>query len=133
MPFGVLLTRYMESRRIPTYSDDIIVESRKKINAQTVNQSEAHLPRDNIVPAPVYIDDTLTIEERMENLEVAVIGRFEHMAQQQTKMYEHMVQQHTAMHGQLNTLTESMQRLEMSSAQSNAQMAEMLEWMRRQG
>ena len=91
------------------------------------------MPRNNIVPAPVYIDDTLTMEERMENLEAAVIGGFEHMAQQQTEMYEHMTQQHTAMHGQLTTLTESMQRLEMTSAQSTAQMAEMLEWMRRQG
>ena len=81
MPFGVLLTRYMESRRIPTYGDDTIVEVKKKINAQIVNQSEAHLPRDNIVPAPVYIDDTLTMEERMENLEAVVIGGFEHMAQ----------------------------------------------------
>ena len=133
MPFGMLLTRYMESRRLPTYSDDVIVESRKKINAQTVNQSEAHLPRDNIVPAPVYIDDTLTMEERMENLEAAVVGGFEHMAQQQTEMYEHMIQQHTAMHGQLTTLTESLQRLEISFAQSTAQMAEMLEWMRQQG
>ena len=99
----------MESRRIPTYSDDTIVEVKKKINAQTVNQSEAHLPRDNIVPAPVYIDDTLTMEERVENLEAAVIGGFEHMAQQQTEMYQHMTQQHIAMHGQLTTLTESMQ------------------------
>ena len=48
-------------------------------------------------------------------------------------MYQHMTPQHTAMHEQLTTLTESMQRLEMSSAQTNAQMAEMLEWMRRQG
>ena len=133
MPFEVLITRFLESRHIPTYGDDTIVEVRKKINAQTVNQSEAHLLRDNIVPDPMYIDDTLTMEERMENLEAAVIGGFEHMAQQQTEMYEHMVQQHTAMHGQLNTPTESMQRLEMSSAQSNAQIAEMLEWMRRQG
>ena len=133
MPFGVLLTRHMESRRIPTFSDDVIVESKKKINAQTVNQSEAHLPRDNIVPAPVYIDDTLTMEERMENLEAAVVGGFEHMAQQQTEMYQHMTQQHTAIHGQLTTLTDSMQRLEMTSAQSSAHMAEILERMRRQG
>ena len=133
MPFGVLITRFLETRRIPTFSDDVIVESKKKINAQIVNQSEAHLPRDNIIPAPVYIDDTPTMEERMKNLEAAVIGGFEHMAQQQTEMYQHMTQQHTAMHGQLTTLTESMQRLEMTSAQSIAQMAEMLEWMRRQG
>ena len=91
------------------------------------------MPRDNVVPAPVYIYDTLTMEERMENLEATVIGGFEHIAQQQTEMYQHMTQQHTAIHGQLTTLTESMQRLEMSSAQSTAQMAEMLEWMKRQG
>ena len=124
MPFRVLLTRFMESRRIPTYGDDTIVEVRKKINAQMVNQSEAYLPRDNIAPAlaTVYVDDSLTMEERMENLEAAVVGGFEHMAQHHTEMY-----------GQLHTLTESMQRLEMSTAYSNAQMAEMLEWMRRQG
>ena len=117
MPFGVLLTRYMESRRIPTYADDIIVEVKKKINAQTVNQNEAHLPRDNIVPAPVYVDETLIMEEHMENLEAVVVGGFEHIAQQHTEIYG------------LHTLTESMQRMELASAQSSAQMAEMLEWM----
>ena len=53
----------------------------------------------------------------MENLEAVVVGGFEHLTQQHTEMY-----------GQLHTLTESMQRLEMSNAQSNAHMAEMLEW-----
>ena len=102
MPFGFLLTRYIESRRIPTFANDTYVEVKKKINAQTVNQSKAHLPRNHVVPCLVYVDETLTIGERMENLEAAVIGGFEKVAQEFT------------------TLNQSMQRMELVSAQSSA-------------
>ena len=82
MPFGVLLTHYMESRHIPIFANDTYVEVKKKINAQTINQSEAHLLRDYIAPRPVYVDETLTMGERMENLEAVMVGGFENEAQE---------------------------------------------------
>ena len=109
MPFGASLTRYMESKCIPSFANDTYVEVKKKINAQTLNQSEAHLFRDHIVPRPVYVDETLTMGERMENLEPAVIGGFENVAQE------------------FNTMNQSMQQMELASVQSSAQMTEMLE------
>ena len=70
----------MESRRIPTYANDTFVEVKNKINAQIVNQSEDYLSWDHVASRPVYIDDTLTIGVRMENLEAAIVEGFEQIA-----------------------------------------------------
>ena len=56
----------------------------------------------HIVPYLVYVDATLTMGEHMENLEAVVIGGFENVSQE------------------FNALNQSMQRMEMSSAQSSA-------------
>ena len=44
MPFGVLLTQFLETHSVPTYPDDTYVKVCKKLNTQTVHQSEAHMP-----------------------------------------------------------------------------------------
>ena len=62
MPFGLLLTRFLASKRVPEFADDTYVEVTKKLTAQTMHQSEAHVPR--APPAahrPVYVDENLTI------------------------------------------------------------------------
>ena len=73
MPFGILLTHFLATKRVSDFPNDTFVEVRKKLNAQTIHQSETHLPHGQVVPSrPIYINGNLTMGERMENLEATV-------------------------------------------------------------
>ena len=111
------------------------------MTAQTMHQSEAHVPRAPAAHRPIYVDENLTMGQRMENLEAAVAGGFEYMTQELAELREYVHQEVTQevaelrgfVHQELSTLTESMGRLELASERSHDQMEEMLAWMRRQG
>ena len=140
MPFGLLLTRFLASKRVPEFADDSYVEVTKKLTAQTMHQSEAHVPRAPAAHRPVYVDENLTMGQRMENLEATVAGGFEYFTQELADLREYVHQEVTQevnelrgyVHQELSTLNESMSRLELASERSHDQMEEMLAWMRRQ-
>ena len=121
-----------------------------------MHQSEAHVPR--APPAaqrPVYIDENLTMGQRMENLEATVAGGFEYFTQELADMREYVHQEVTQelndlrgyvhqevaqevnelrgyVQQEMTNLNESMSRLELASERSHDQMEDMLAWMRRQ-
>ena len=88
----------------------------------------------------LYVDENLTMGQRMENLEATVAGGFEYFTQELAGLREYVHQEITQevtelrgyVHQELSTLNESMSRLELASERSHDQMEEMLAWMRRQ-
>ena len=93
MPFGLLLTKFLASKRVPDFANDTYVEVHKRLNAQTIHQSEAHIPRAQAAPSPIYVDENLTMGQRMKNLEAAVAGGFEYMTQELAELCEYVHQE----------------------------------------
>ena len=61
MPFGLLLTKFLASKRVPDFANDTYAEVNKKLNAQTIHQSEANIPRAPVANRPIYVDENLTM------------------------------------------------------------------------